>query len=92
MCKGKSECSLNLNFYLRGLTGCVTKNSKIYIQYQCDKGQILNTQHHQALVIATLGLIICWAYGYTVYYLDKSSSLDFKAWDINTVTVSDFTV
>jgi len=35
---------------------------------------------------------MCWAYSYTIYYLDKSSTLDFKKWDVNTVTVSDFTV
>ena len=91
-CIGKKECALNLRNYLKRLGDCVTKNSKMFVQYKCDKGKLLGQQHHQGLIIAALGLIICWAYAYTIYYLDKSSSLDFKKWDVNTVTVSDFTV
>jgi hypothetical protein len=64
----------------------------MFIQYKCDKGELLRTQHHQGLVIAAIGLIICWAYSYTIYYLDKSSTLDFKKWDVKTTTISDFTV
>ena len=37
-------------------------------------------------------VISCWAFNCTIYYLKKSSKLQYKNWDVKSVTVADFTV
>jgi hypothetical protein len=47
---------------------------------------------HGALVVACLGLFICFIFFCTTYYLSKTSYNDYKLWDVFTVTAADFTV
>ena len=37
-------------------------------------------------------MIIASIYMLCIYYLQEKSDIDFKRWDVNTVTASDFTV
>lgn len=43
-------------------------------------------------MVACAGVFIALTYLATMIYLSKSASIDFKAWDVGTVTASDFTV
>ena len=43
-------------------------------------------------MIACLGLFICFVFMCTTYYLSKTSYIDYKLWDVFTVTAADFTV
>lgn len=47
---------------------------------------------HEGLLIACLGLFICFVFMCTTYYLSQTSYIDYKLWDVFTVTAADFTV
>ena len=44
------------------------------------------------LLAALTGITASLLFSYVVYYLKYSSQLDFKKWDVGTVTTADFTV
>jgi len=43
-------------------------------------------------VITCLGIFISFIFLCAVYYLFESSKIDYKMWDVDTVTAADFTV
>ena len=45
-----------------------------------------------ALLATTTGIVCSLIFAYTVYYLRYSAQLNFKEWDMDTVTTADFTV
>lgn len=53
---------------------------------------ILDTKRHQALIVSCIGILISLLYITCLYYLAEIAKIEFKEWDVNTVTASDFTV
>ena len=45
-----------------------------------------------ALGVVSLAILICFLYILSIYYQEQTARLDYKMWDVNTVTVGDFTV
>ena len=43
-------------------------------------------------MVACLGIFISLVYLLVLYYQEKTAALDYKVWDVDTVTVADFTV
>ncbi len=41
--------------------------------------------------MACLGIFISLVYLLIIYYQEKTAALDYKTWDVDTVTVADFT-
>jgi len=64
-----------------------------YIQYYCyQENEELNDKRHQALLIGCIGLFSCFIFTFMIYYLMKMQRLQYKEWDVRTVTAGDFTV
>lgn len=49
-------------------------------------------KRREALVVVSLGIFICLLFLCAIYYLYETSRLEYKTWDVNTVTAADFTV
>ena len=43
------------------------------------------------LLVACLGIFISLVYLLIIYYQEKTAALEYKTWDVDTVTVADFT-
>jgi uncharacterized phage infection (PIP) family protein YhgE len=52
----------------------------------------LVTKRREALLIVCLGIFISLVFLIMIYYLFETSNLDYKLWDVATVTAADFTV
>ena len=46
----------------------------------------------EGLIITCAGLLVAATFYILIEYLQKTSDVDFKIWDVETVTASDFTV
>lgn len=49
-------------------------------------------KRRQALVVICLGVFISLTYLLAVYYQQRTCMVEYKLWDVDTVTVADFTV
>ena len=47
---------------------------------------------HVQMYSSFAAIIIGYVFLFMIYYLQKSASLDHKQWDMNTMTVADFTI
>lgn len=86
---------INVNDYVdtSGPKDCVQKSSKAYLQFFClGDNDDVNIRRVEGLYIACLGIFMSCLFLSMIYYLSKTSNLDFKMWDVLTVTPSDFTV
>lgn len=98
-CKGQYNCSSN-SFLLDYLdktdaryADCSAIGARFYVQYFCEQPiSDINSKRQLALFIVCLGFFICFIYFLMIYYLSKTSTLDYKLWDVLTVTSADFTV
>jgi hypothetical protein len=45
----------------------------------------------EGLLVGCIGIFICLLFFLMIYYQEKTSLLDYKLWDVNTVTAADFT-
>jgi len=102
-CHGQSHCSLfpvgEMLFDAAKVGApaeCTIDESLFYYQYECeqpvDGPQGLNEKRQQGLVVSCIGVFVSLIYLTGMYYLSSVASIDFKAWDVGTVTASDFTV
>jgi hypothetical protein len=65
----------------------------IYVQYFCSQDiEDVNQKRHEALLISCIAIFICLVYLSVLFYFFESSKIDYKVWDVDTVTASDFTV
>lgn len=65
----------------------------MYVQYFCQQTESdLNDKRRQALIVICLGIFISLLYLLSLHYQEKTAALDYKAWDVDTVTAADFTV
>jgi hypothetical protein len=65
----------------------------MYVQYLCIQDEsVLNNKRRDALVVIALGIFISLLFLLSLYYQEKTAILDYKLWDVNTVTAADFTV
>jgi hypothetical protein len=102
-CAGSIEVSQMLNPKDAALApeACWNPKSIIYLQYSChqsleqedDAGDSgLNPKREQGLFVSCIGILISLLYLTCCYYLSTVASIEFKQWDVGTVTASDFTV
>jgi len=72
---------------------CFSGSSIIYLQYKCEQDvEELNTKRVEALLFVCLGIFISFTFLSVLYFLNKTALIDFKQWDVETVTAGDFTV
>lgn len=64
----------------------------MYVQYNCDFQGKLNEQQKNGLWVASTAIIVCIFYRCVLYFLRTTASINYKLWDINTVTAADFTI
>jgi len=94
-CEGKSSCVLKLRDFLhtKGRSECVYNFAKMYIQYSCGMdSQTTKDMQHFGLKVISLFMLMAAAMNLLVYYLQQMTSIQFKKWDVATVTTSDFSV
>lgn len=101
-CKGQQNCksSISVNDMLndqattKGVDPhCWDNDSIIYLQYDCEQTtEELNKKRNEGLIIACLGILISTLFLTCMYFLSKVAAIEFKEWDVGTVTASDFTV
>jgi len=103
-CLGHAECHINLAQYAYPLSHkyetashgakaeCLEESSRMYMQYSCDLEDVLISNQHIGLGASIAGIICCLMFSFLVYFLRKAAVLNYKLWDISTVTTADFTV
>ena len=64
----------------------------MYVQYACDFSSVLEEHQMIAILAICIGLIACFAFIYTIHYIRKAALINYKIWDLDTVTSGDFTV
>ncbi len=65
----------------------------MYVQYLCIQDESdLNNKRRDALIVIALGIFISLLFLLSLYYQEKTAILDYKLWDVDTVTAADFTV
>ena len=65
--------------------------SKMYLQYSCVYEHKSYQKHIIGLIASFIGLIVCFLYSFTIYFIQNSAALNFVQWDMKTVTAADFT-
>jgi hypothetical protein len=74
-------------------SSCYADDSIVYLQYKCSQSnEILNTKRDQGLFVSCVGILISLLFLTCMYYLSKVAAIEFKQWDVGTVTAGDFTV
>lgn len=73
---------------------CYKKDTSLfYYQYFCRQDDSdITAKRQEALAIICIGIFICLVFLCGIYYLFETSKLDYKLWDVDTVTAADFTV
>lgn len=68
-------------------------SSRVYFQYMCQQTkETLDRKRVEGLIVTCAGLLVAATFYILIEYLQKTSDVDFKIWDVETVTASDFTV
>ena len=60
--------------------------------YSCNHHDEKQWRQHIVLAIASVCIVACFAFYFTIYYLKYSASLNYLEWDYRTITAADFTV
>lgn len=98
-CSNKSHCNFDMKMYLKPNfdhqvkdEDCDLEFSKLYVQYNCDFADKIAKEQLKGLFIAATAIVACIFYRCIIYFLRTTASIDYKLWDIHTVTAADFTV
>lgn len=51
--------------------------SKMYLQYSCIYEHKYYHKHNIGLIVSFVGLIVCFLYSFTIYYIQNSAALNF---------------
>lgn len=94
-CVGSEKCTTPFKFgdYINPqapANECNDEKALVYVQYFCKQPDTLRKKQ-EAVGIVCLGFFICCLYMLSLYYQKQASRLEYKMWDVNTVTAADFT-
>jgi hypothetical protein len=76
------------------LPQCYHQAALMYLQYECilpDNSDIID-RHIYGINIVVFGLLVTIMLKLTLYYVESTTALDFKLWDVKTCTPADYTV
>ena len=60
---------------------------------ECDlDDSVVRHNNEVAIFIVLIGILMTLCYFMVLDYLEKTSKIDFKAWDLNTCTAADYSV
>lgn len=72
---------------------CTYKDSSFFIQYSCTQPQSqLNSKYKEVSTIACLGVFVSLFYLVVLYFFKRNSKIQYKSWDMNTITPGDYSV
>jgi len=101
-CTGRNECKLDIMQFIdykhtevrEALPQCYHQAALMYLQYECvlPSSQDIMDRHHYALNIIVFGVLATIILKLTLYYVESTTDLDFKLWDVKTCTPADYTV
>ena len=67
--------------------------AKIYVQYKCIEDYATITEKRKiGVIVAAIFMFIAAIFNIYMYKREKESIIQFKEWDLDTVTVTDFAV
>lgn len=95
LCVGNQNCTFNptSSDYVLTDGSCYEKQSRVYIQYLCiEPAAELQQKREAGLAIVVIGLFVAICYMLTIWYLKNSAGMDFKVWDLQNTTATDFTI
>ena len=76
-----------------GTDPCLQNDARFFIQYSCrQESDQINQKRRLGLFVACLGIFMCCLFLLTIYYLSSTAYIDYKLWDVSTVTAADFTI
>jgi hypothetical protein len=64
----------------------------MYFQFKCNNGDKAKFNQLIGLHMSWIAVLVSTMYIFVILYLRKTSKLNMKLWDFNTVTSGDFTV
>eukprot|EP00347_Sterkiella_histriomuscorum_P007945 403346963 len=93
-CLEQSSCKVNLSQHVdKSNVTCINNRTLFYVQYFCKQlDDDITLKRREALVVVSIGVFICLLFLCALYYLYETSKIEYKTWDVNTVTAADFTV
>jgi hypothetical protein len=97
-CVNKQNCSIEpLLLYFANKTtlppSCLLPSSLFYGQVKCLQDPTsLDSKRQFATLFVSLGVFGCLLYGLIIFYRLQSNEIDFKLWDLQVVTLNDFSV
>lgn len=72
---------------------CLLNTARVYAQYRClETSENLLEKRKIGLFISCFFIFVAMFFWVINYYMSVTQDLDFKVWDVNSVTVGDFTV
>lgn len=93
---GQTQCNFPIDSFLKvalGTDECTTDPARFYMQYFCEQNlDAVNTKRHAGLIVACISIFTCLLFLVTASLLNQNATLDYKIWDMHTVTAGDFTV
>ena len=95
-CRGQTKC--DKPFYMSSYVdpsnpSCVSSSTRIYWQIFCTQTiSEVNDKRGDGLIVVSIGIFISAIYLLFVSYLSSTAYIDYKLWDVGTVTAADFTV
>ena len=95
-CVGKQNCTIN-NFTkildLPFANPCNSGKTIFFAQIRCiQEDDVLQQKQFYAFIFVAMGIFACIGYKSTMLYRLLSNDVDFSQWDINTVTVEDYSL
>mmetsp|Transcript_8384 Transcript_8384/g.14010 ORF Transcript_8384/g.14010 Transcript_8384/m.14010 type:complete len:683 (+) Transcript_8384:250-2298(+) len=96
-CLGKDGCYFDVQEEMvdpkiKG-TECLNKRSQFFVQYTCEQEESEQFRKYEDMAIVTASVIFVGiVFILLIYYLQATSKLDQKKYDVQTITAGDFTV
>ena len=93
-CKDKTKCSVEIPTSLTNIdVNLRSYDQFLFAQVSCeqDKDHIF-FKSHMGLIVACFGVIICWFFRFSMRYVYNLDELNGVIYDLNLITVSDYTV
>lgn len=75
-----------------GTVACISEFTNIYVQFDCDFAEDLPWFRNVGLFVTIQAIMACLIIYYTTFYLRKIADMNYKVWDVQMDTSSDFTV
>lgn len=96
MCLGKSYCAIQPSYFLnrhRGTQQCASAYAQFYVQVLCKHTDSqLKDREYIGMWLSIQAILTAVIYLLGIYWIKYSTSKRYQEWDVNTTTISDYTL